>query len=103
LNGEEIDMSFIPCAITFDVDKLVREISELSSNQDALLGNEDNLRKVFDNSVELCALFCSVKHPEITKEWLFENTNPIQVRAIVDQIRIALADSYAGVEKYGKN
>jgi hypothetical protein len=103
LGKEEVDLSFIPNGITFEVDSLLRQINDVAGSTEELIKDEDRQKKAFDLSIDLCVLFCSRKHPRLNKEFFMDECVPIQVRAIVDNIRIALNDSYKAVEKYGKN
>lgn len=103
LGKEEVDLSFIPNGITFEVDSLLRQINDVAGNVEELINDEDKQKKAFDLSIDLCVLFCSRKHPRLNKVFFLDECIPIQVRAIVDDIRIALNESYKAVEKYGKN
>lgn len=103
LDGKEIDVSFIPCGITFEVDDLLEQINKAANDQAALLADPSILKKVFDLSIELCALFCSVKNPKLNLEWFKKECNPVQIKALVDEIKKALEHSYDGVKQYGKN
>ena len=47
LGGKEIDVSFIPCGITFDVDRITREISELGI--EAIKKGGEHERKAWDD------------------------------------------------------
>lgn len=103
LGGEEVDLSFVPNGITFEVDALLREINETVGSIEDLSNNEDKQKKAFDLSIDLCVLFCSRKHPRLSKKFFLDDCNPIQVRSVVDDIKVALQQSYEAVEKYGKN
>ena len=101
IGGEEIDLSFIPCGITFDVDRISREIMQLDTKEIAE-GGEDS-RKAFDLAIDLCATFCSLKHPKMTIAWFMENTDPVQINKLADTIKATLQRSFEGVEAYQKN
>ena len=103
LGGEEIDISFIPNGITFEVDNLLRQINDTAASVNELVGNEDKQKKAFDLSIDLCVLFCSRKHKKLNKEFFMDEVTPVQIRPIVDGIKKALNDSYEAVAKYGKN
>jgi hypothetical protein len=103
LGKEEVDLSFIPNGITFEVDSLLRQINDVAGNVAELINDEDKQKKAFDLSIDLCVLFCSRKHPRLNKEFFLNECVAIQVRVIVDSIRVALNESYKAVEKYGKN
>ena len=95
IGGHEIDVSFVPCGITFDVDRIVQDINAIGISQ--ITANGEETRKAFNLSIELCSVFCSRKHPELDVVWFNDNVDAMQIRAFVDAIREALARSYAGV------
>jgi len=101
LNGKEINVSFIPCAITFQVDETIREIQGLDAEK-VQAGGDDTAR-AFKLGIKLCALYCSVKNPEMNEKWFMENSSPAQVQVLVDCIRNALFTGYQQVEDYSKN
>ena len=101
LNGKQIDISFIPCAITFDIDELVKELSKLDQKKLKTDGKEQ--KKAFDITVKMCAIFCMWKYPEMDEEWFRENTSPGQLYSFSNEIRTALVKAYAGIEDYSKN
>jgi hypothetical protein len=101
LGGKEIDVSFVPCAITWEVDNLRREIVKIDPVK-AQEGGEET-KKAFDATVELCTVFCSRKHPEMTRDWFLDNTDPLQINNLATLIMETLTRSYAGVEAYSKN
>lgn len=101
LAGEEIDVSFIPCGITFDVDRLVTELFTMDTEKVKEGGEETN--RAFDLTMELCASFCTVEHPHMTKEWFLKNTDPGQVNKLAELIRETLLRSYEGAEAYQGN
>jgi hypothetical protein len=101
LAGKEIDVSFIPCGITFDVDRLTNELAKYTVSQLEAGGKE--AKKAFDLSVELCSVFCTVKYPEMTEEWFRANVDPLQVQAFAEILQSTLARSYEGAERYSKN
>lgn len=101
LAGKEIDVSFIPVAITFDVDRILRELNKLGvidPEQD-----DGAMRKAFDLSVELCVLFCEHNHPEMDSDWFYENVDAVQVKAFTSAIREALVRAYEKVTGGPKN
>ena len=101
LGGKEIDVSFIPCGITFDIDRITRDISSLDMKKVQSGGKETH--KAFDLSMELCAVYCQVSFPEMDKAWFERHANPQQVNALVAAIRETLYLGYKQVEGYGKN
>lgn len=106
LGNQEIDVSFIPVGITFEVDKLMNKINSYGNKDQKELLEEDNinvLKELFNCSIDLCVLFCSLKHSDMNKDWFLNNTDPLQIKAFVDEIKKALSHSYEAVAKYGKN
>ena len=109
IGGKDIDVSFIPCGITFDVDNIVQELQEI--DQVKLSGDpehnikpdKDTIKKAFDLSIDLCVAFCSWKYPELDKEWFLSETSPNQIQAFSTAIKDALVRAYAGVESDPKN
>jgi len=101
LAGKEIDVSFIPCGITFEVDGLVNELTtyDLDTVQE---GGEES-KRAFDTALKLCSIFCSHKHPEMTVEWFRDNTGAVQINKLVEIIQGTLLKSYAGTEAYQGN
>ena len=87
LHGEEIDVSFVPTGITFDIDKVVLEMANL-----------DQKKKAFNLGVKLCAVFCEHDHPEMTEEWFRKETTAIQVSGLGEEIRKALSQAYEGID-----
>lgn len=101
LNGKDIDVSFIPCGITFEVDTLIREMGIIG--MDALEKGGPEAKRAFDLSVELCSVFCSRKYPELNKEWFNENVDGKQLQMFALAIRDALVRAYSGVSTDSKN
>ena len=96
LGGNEIDVSFIPCAITFELDRIMGELSKIS--QEDVTANSEVTRRAFDLSIDLCVAFCSHKHPDMDREWFMENVDAGQVRVFALAVREALQKAYAGGE-----
>jgi len=101
LAQKEIDVSFIPVGITFEVDEIVKQLGKLKQ-VDLEKGGEP-ARKAIDLTIKLCALFCSVKNPELDEAWFRSNANPAQLTALADVIKDTLLKSYEGIEAYRKN
>lgn len=100
LAGKEIDVSFIPCGITFDIDRLTRELQKIPAKKIELGGEE--CRKAFDIAVEMCSTFAAHNNPEMTKEWFMKNVDASQINTFSNAIKEALIASYKGVADYGK-
>ena len=102
LNGKTFDVSFIPVAITFDVDEIVRKLSEIDQKE-LDDGNSDATKEAFDLTVKLCVLFVAHFYPEMDEDWFKEHTDSSQIKVFADTIKDALLASYNGIENYGKN
>ena len=100
LGGVQIDVSFVPCGITWEIDSLVRKLSEYDENK---LKDEKSSKEALDIIIKLCSIFASFKNPELSEKWFRENVEMPQINAFVSLIKEALIRSYAGVEQYGKN
>jgi len=114
LAGKEIDVSFVPCAITWEVDRLVKQVYEISETElgnaaDAaeaikeLANNGDATARLFDVTIELCATFCANQHPAMTVDWFKTKTDPAQVNKLSEIIIETLQRSFAGAEAYQGN
>jgi hypothetical protein len=101
IGGREIDISFIPCGITFDLDKIVRELVNLDTKK--IQSDEKEMKHAFDLGIRLCAVFCSHKFPEMNEAWFLENASADQINAFTQAIQAALMESYEGVGRHSKN
>lgn len=102
LSGKIIDVSMIPCGITFEIDQIVRELMQM--NQEEIgKGNTPETKKALDLTIKLCSTFACVKNPEMTEEWFRAEADPGQVSRMAEIIKDALVRSYSGVKAYGKN
>ena len=97
IGGKEIDAGFIPLAITWDVDKLVQELSSFDEEK---LRTES--RRALELSCEFCSVFCH-EHPDMTPDWFMENTSALQINAFVSVIKDTLTEAYNGIEAYPGN
>jgi len=100
LGGVQIDVSFIPCGITWEIDSLVRKLSEYDT---AKMDDDKSAKEALDTIIKLCSTFASYKNPELNEKWFRDNVEMPQINAFVSLIKEALVRSYAGVEQYGKN
>jgi hypothetical protein len=101
IGGKDIDVSFIPCGITFEIDSIVRELSTMS--QEKMLANGEDTKRAFDLSVQMCAAFCSHKYPELDIEWFNSNADAKQIQKFSLAIKDALTRAYSGIEENPKN
>ncbi len=98
---KEIDVSFIPCGITFDIDDIMQELGTM--NQDDIKNVPEKTKRAFELSVKLCSTFCSHKYPELDEEWFYENADVLQIKVFTETIKDALTRAYAGIQASPKN
>lgn len=103
INNKEFDLSFIPTGITFEVDELVNQKLAKLDYQKLEKHDNEEVKKAFDLSIELCVTLLGFIDPTITREWFLRNTSSGQVEKLVQVIKIALEVSYEGIKQYGKN
>ena len=101
IGGKEIDVSFVPCGITFDLDAIVQQLTKLDTKR--IKSDPKEMRRAFELGVELCAVFCSHKYPEMDSNWFKDNASGEQIKVFTESIQKALMDSYAGVQAHTKN
>ena len=68
LGGHTIDCSFVPLAITFDLEEVTQELGKIDT--EAIEKDPKVTKKAFDMAVKLCSIFCKWKHEEMTEQWL---------------------------------
>jgi len=96
IGGKEVDVSFVPCGITFDIDEIVTEIMQLDRVE--VMKGGDVAKKAFMLSVRLCATFCKYKYPELDEDWWMNEASPVQLRHFSESVQDALRQAYAGIE-----
>jgi len=101
LNGMLFDISFVPCGITFEIDRIIQQLASIPD--DELRKGKEATKNAFDLTLELCVSFASFKHPELSMEWFRDNVSAAQIQVFAESIKSALLDSYKGLEQYGKN
>lgn len=101
IGGHEIDVSFIPSGITFDLDAIVQELVKLDGEK--VQRDRDEMKRAFDLGVRLCSVFCKRKYPEMDETWFYDHTTSDQVTAFANAIQEALTKTYAGVAAHAKN
>jgi len=97
LAGKEIDVSFVPTGLTFDIDSIVRKMTALDSKK-IVKGDPEESRKGFDLAVDLCVAYCQWQHSEMDHEWFMTNTSVQQINVLGTAIREALEKAYEGIE-----
>ena len=96
LGGMDIDVSFMPLGLTFDIDDITRDMSALDSKKlDA--NDPEEVKKAFNLSIQLCVIFCQHQHPEMDRAWFDHNTSAAQVRELGNEIKDALQRAYEGI------
>lgn len=103
LGGNEIDVSFIPCGITFEIDKISRELVRLAPKVGDGTKSNEATRQAFDLSLKMCSIFCEPHYPEMDEEWFRANTSPDQIYKFADLLQDTLTASFSAVEGYQKN
>jgi len=101
IGGKTIDVSYVPCAITFEVDIAVGKIS--AYDVEKLKENGEETKNAFKDILQLCVLYCKHKYPEMNEQWFLDNTTASQVEIFAHEIQEALKVSYNGIGTYGKN
>lgn len=100
IGGKEIDVSFVPCGITFDLDKITEELRGIPEKKIKEGGAE--CKKAFTLAIKMCSLFCAHSYPDMDENWFLHNVDAMQVNAFANVIKDALMSSYKGVAEYGK-
>jgi hypothetical protein len=101
LANKTIDVSMIPCGITFEIDQLVRDLMNL--DQSKITAGGQDTKSALDLTIRLCATFAGVNNPEMTEDWFRANVDAGQLQRMAEIIKDALLRSYEGVKAYGKN
>jgi hypothetical protein len=101
IGGREIDVSFIPCGITFDLDAIVQQLVQLDEKK--IRKDPKEMRRAFDLGIKLCAVFCQHKYPDMDEKWFLDNASAEQVNSFTTEIQSALMECYAGVSRHAKN
>lgn len=101
LDGKEIDVSFIPCGIVFAIDDLVTKLNLITA--ETIANDITKAKEAYDLGIELCYTFCQHLHPELNLEYFSKKITVHQLRAVIDAIKIALTNSYKGIEEGSKN
>jgi hypothetical protein len=101
IGGKEIDVSFVPCGITFDLDAIVQELVKLDSKK--VKADPKETKRAFGLSVKLCSLFCEHLYPEMDEKWFYDNASMEQINQFSSAVQSALLASYAGVNAHSKN
>lgn len=101
-NGKEIDVSFVPLAITFEVDELCARLVEITKSGD--LKTEVSVQKdAFNCALDIVTTFCSYRYPEMDKKWFMENATALQIGTFTEAIRGAISKSVEAAAEKAKN
>lgn len=98
LGGKQIDISFIPVAITFRVNEITEKLFAMKTEE--LENDVKKAEEGFDLAVKLCALFCEHNYPELDEQWFRKNTTVGQIQVFASEIRKTLFESMQGLERY---
>jgi len=79
LNGKDIDVSKIPSRVMLDIIK----------NKDKM---EEGGGTDFETTVDLAVKICKPSFPEITKDWLYDNTDFTQLMGLLEFVLKPLKD-----------
>jgi hypothetical protein len=101
LAGREIDLSFIPCGVTFELDELMQQLVKV--DMELVEKDVKASEAAFKLSVSVCATFCKVQFPDMDQEWFLQHTSPAQILRLAQVIRDTLNRSLEAVEGYQKN
>lgn len=101
IGGKEIDVSFIPCGITFELDAIVKELVLI--DRDKVQEDRDEMEKAFNLGVRLCSTFCKIKYPEMDEDWFVKNTTSEQVTGFANEIQKSLMKAYGEIGRHSKN
>jgi carbamoylphosphate synthase large subunit len=101
IGDKEIDVSFIPCGITFEIESIMRELSNYT--EDIIRSDSSKTKEAFQLTIKLCSTFCEHKYPELDEQWFMENTDAGQIQAFATAIKDALVKAYNGIEANPKN
>lgn len=101
-NGNEIDVSFIPLAITFEIDELCNKLVSISKSGDVV--SDITVQKdLFNCALDIVTTFCSYKYPEMDKKWFMENATALQIGTFTEAIRGAISKSVQAAAEKTKN
>lgn len=106
LGGNDIDVSFLPSGITFEIDALMKRLWVLSSSEEKmeiLAEGGAEAEEAYNISTEICGCFCARKFPEMDAEWFKANCNSAQVTAFTLAIQGALSKAYNTGDTKTKN
>lgn len=97
LNGHEMDLAFIPCGITFEVDELVRKIQEYTP--DMIQEDDTKAQEAFDLGMKLAAVFFSWKYPDMNEDWFRANVSSEQLIQITTLLKTSLGNMYERIQR----
>jgi hypothetical protein len=91
----EIDISRVPTRVSIEIEKYFREFGEATAKNDF----EKVEQRMFDIMVDVC----KPSFPEITTDWVKENTIPEQIQEMFQFIIEPIILRAAGLEENVKN
>jgi len=91
LGGNDIDISFIPSGVAIDVMSMQDELAAIEGETEAVS------KARFELVAELCAKITENQFPEMTKKWLLQNTDVLQLKRLIELISEGITKSLASV------
>ena len=101
IGGKEIDVSFVPTGITFDLDGIMQELIKIDAKK--IKTDPEMSKRAFDLGVKLCVVYSEHKYRDMNEEWFRNNTSSAQIEAFAKAIQEALIASYSGIGDHAKN
>jgi hypothetical protein len=96
IGGINVDVSFVPSAITWDIDQIIQELGKF--NKEDVLTNSEKTKQAMVLSIKLCATFCEHKYPELNEQFFQNEVDANIIKLFVDSIKDALFKAYRGIE-----
>ena len=97
LGGNDIDVTIMPLALTFDVSDLLTKSAAL--DQKKLTANDPKeVQKAFDLTVDMCVLFCEHQFPDMNRDYFTSKVTVAEINALGTEIRDALTRAYGGID-----
>lgn len=101
IGGKEIDVSFIPCGIAFELDEIMQDVFAITKES---LDNDPAMqKKAFDIGVRLCSAFCKHIYPEMNENWFRSRATSNQVTKFAQAIQKTILENYRQIAEHSKN
>lgn len=99
LGGNEIDVSFIPLALTWDINDLLTQTSALTKDGELDADDPKLAKEGFALSVKMCVVFCAHQYPEMDEAWFDQYASMGDIIVLGTKIREALTRAYEGIDQ----